>query len=251
MFHLVELVGVGRDIPCRVAGIGFAKPPAIGGRRTKLVGAVGRAGINVVAARRIRLVVVGRAGAADVVAWHYDPLITFVGEHIDQVTRVAHFGGEKSFRMIAEVRVATPCLPPGLFENLQLLAEDRLRQQRRERVVVGETNEIHARGSCGGKPSACLAVTVVPTRAIAQLTERSELTDIVDERSRVADGESACVVETAERIARTALVGSDPILNAENFREIVFRVLFRTQAAVILTRLEHDRIPCVLHAAGL
>ena len=79
ILHTVELIGVGSHIPSCVAGVRLTIPPAISGRWPKLVGFIRRTGKNVVRPLRIRLGVIGRTRAADVMAGHDDPLVSLVG----------------------------------------------------------------------------------------------------------------------------------------------------------------------------
>ena len=126
---LVQLIGKGRHVPCRVAGIGFAVPPALGGRGAKQVGLVGRRRENaVLPGSQIELVEIGRARAAQVVAGHNGPLVAFVHQHINQRLRERHFSREIALGVVAEVRIAAPRLPPRLLENLQLFAKNFLGQ---------------------------------------------------------------------------------------------------------------------------
>ena len=251
IFDPVQLVSVRRDIPGRVPRIRLAIPPAFGRGRSELVRLVRRTGENVVAALGVGHRIVGRARAAEVVAGHDDPLVAFLTQHLDKVARVAHFGGEKSFRMVAQVGLAAPRLPPSLLENLQFLAEDRFGQERGQRVMIGEADEVQT-GRTGRRfPPARFLGAVVPSAAVAQLADRTKLPHVVDERTGVTEGESGGAVQPAERVPRAALVGIDPVVDAENFGQIVFRMLLRAEAAVILARFEHDRVPGVLAALGL
>ena len=222
----VELVGERGDIPRGVARIGHAIPPLGGGVETRgeLVGAVRRAGVNAVGTFGIGLVVVARAGAADMVARHQRPLVALVDQDVDQVSGVGHLGGEKSFRMVGQVGVAAPRFPPRLLEGLDLLAEDRLRQQRPERVVVGESQHVHARRTGGSLPTARLAVSGVPVALVTEVTAAAELTDVVDQRARVAHAEAGAVVDVGQGIPRPLLVGIFAVIETEDVREVVLRV---------------------------
>ena len=55
-----------------------------------------------------------------------NPLASEAGIHedIDNMARIAHFRGEKSFGVVRKIAVAPPCLPPNLFERLNLLPEN-------------------------------------------------------------------------------------------------------------------------------
>ena len=250
VFDAVELVGVGADVPGGVAGVGLGIPPLrnVVETRADLVGLVRRAAVDVVGAGRVGAVVVTRAGAADVMAGDDDPLVAFIDEDIDEVARVGHLGGEKSLRVVAEVRVAVPRLPPSLLEDLEFLAEDGFREQRGERVVVGEADEIHARGTGRSGPPAGLAVAVRPAGAVAEVVAAAELADVVDERAGVADGETAARIEAGQGVARSGLVGVAAVVEAEDVGEVVLRVLGRAEATVVLPGLQDDRVPSVLHA---
>ena len=194
----MELVGVGSHIPCGVAGIRLAIPPAGRGRGSELIGFVRWAGVNVVGAFGIGLRVVGRAGAADVVTGDDDPLVALVHEDIDEVAGVGHFGRKKAFGMIAQVALPSPCLPPDLLENLKFLAKYGFRQERGERMVVGEAHKVHACGAGRGFPCPGFLESVVPPSTIAELVHGAELADIVNERTRVADGKSTAVRDVGE-----------------------------------------------------
>ena len=153
--------------------------------------------------------------------------------------------------MVAQVGLAAPRLRPSLLENLQFLAEDGLGQERGQRVMIGEADEVEA-GRTGRRfPPARFLGAVVPSAAVAQLADRTKLPHVVDERPGVAKGEAGGAVQPAERVARAALVGIDPVADTENFGQIVFRMLLGAEAAVILARFEHDGIPGILAALGL
>lgn len=153
--------------------------------------------------------------------------------------------------MVAQVGLAAPRLPPGLLEDLQFLAEDRFGQERGQRVMIGEADEVHT-GRTGRRfPAARFLVAVVPAAAVAQLADRTKLPHVVDERTGVAEGETGGAVQPAKRVPRAALVGIDPVVDAENLGQIVFRMLRGAEAAVILARFEHDRVPGELAALGL
>jgi hypothetical protein len=79
----------------------------------------------------------------------------------------------------------------------------------------------------------------------------AELADIVDQRTGVADAEAATGVDAGEGIARALLIGVFAVVEAEDVGEVVFRVLFRTETAVILAGFEDDGIPGVLAALVL
>ena len=105
--------------------------------------------------------------------------------------------------------------------------------------MVGEAHQVHPGGTRRGFPTSRLFVTVIPTAAVAKLTDRAELTDVVDQRAGIADGKPPGTVKTGQRVAGTTLVRINPIVDAKYLREVVLRVLFRAEAAVVLTRL-HD-----------
>ena len=182
VFHPVQSVGEGCDIPRGIAWVGLAEPPLAGIVKSvgDLVGAIGRAGLDAEIALWIRLVVVTRTGAADVVTGHQRPFETFIDEHIDEIARVTHLRGEKSLRVIGQIRVAAPRLPPRMLEGLNFFAEDGLREQRTKRVVVGEPEHVHARRAGRRLPTACLAEARIPVSLIAEMAAAAELADIVD-----------------------------------------------------------------------
>ena len=150
--------------------------------------------------------------------------------------------------MVAEVGVSTPRFPPGLLENLKLLAEDRFRQKRGQRVVIRKAHHVHARGTGRGCPPARLLVAVVPSAPVAELAQRSELPDVVDQRTGIADREAATAVERRERIPRPALVGIAAVVESENVGQVVLGML-PGDPSIRLPRLEYDRVPRVLHPA--
>ena len=253
IFDPVQPVGEGRDVPRGIAGVGFAEPPLAGIVETvgDLVGAIGRAGLDVEVAFGIRLVVVARAGAADVMAGHQRPLQTLIDQHINEMTRVAHLRWEKALRMVGEIRISAPGFPPCLLEGLDFFTKNRLRQQRTERVVVSETEHVHA-GRAGRRlPSARLAETRVPITPVTEVAAAAELADVVDQRARITYAEAAATIDGGQRIARTSLVGAFAVVETENVGEIVLRMLLRTDPAVILRGLHHDGVPRVLPALGL
>jgi hypothetical protein len=43
------------------------------------------------------------------------------------------------------------------------------------------------------------------------------------------------------------LIGTDPVIDTENFREIVLRMLRGTESPIVLTGLEHNGVPSVLN----
>ena len=245
VLRLVELVGEGRDVPGRVARVRLAVPPARRRRGAQQVRLVRRRGHDVVlVVRQVEVVEIGRAGAAQVVAGDDGPLVAFVHQHVDQRLREGHFGREEALRVVAEVAVAAPGLPPGLLEDLEFLAEHFLGQQRREGVVVGEAHEIQP------APAARFRVAAVPIAAVAEVAAAPELADVVDQRARIAQREAAAG-KRAQRILRAELVGVLAVVEPEDVGQVVLRVVVRTEPAVVLAGLEHDGIPRVLHAAVL
>ncbi len=196
------------------------------------------------------MVVVGGAGAGEVVAGDDDPLVAFVDEDVDHGDGECHFGGEESFGVVGEVHVAVPGFPPGLFEGLYFFAEDGFWEDGAEGVVVGEADEVEAWGAGGCGPAAGLAVAVPPSGAVAELVVGGELADVVDEGAGVAHGEAACGVDVLEGVAWAALVGGDAVCVAEDVDEVVFGVLGGA-IGVGLVGFEDDGVPGVLGAVDL
>ena len=253
VFDPVQLVGKRRDIPRGIAGVRFAIPPLIGvveaGRN--LVGFVRRARVNIEGALRIRSVIVTRTRPADVMARHQRPFESLVDQHVDKVTRVTHLRRKKALRVVGQIAVAAPRFPPCLLEGLDFLAENRFGQKRSERVVVGEAQHVHAGRTGRSSPSAAFADARIPVALVTEMSTAAELADVVDERTRIADGKAAVVVDAVQRIERAELVGALAVVLAEDLYKVIFRMLFRTDAPVVLARFEHDRIPGVLAALVL
>ena len=116
--------------------------------------------------------------------------------------------------------------------------------------MVGETDEIHACGSAGGFPAPGFFIAVIPSAAISNLIVATELTNIINQGTGIANGKSAVAVDSCKGIARAALIGTSAVIEAEDVGEVVFGML-DSNAAVGLVGLENDRIPSILHPAGL
>ena len=243
---LVQLVSERGDVPSGVAGVGHAIPPLAGvvESRTELVGLVRRAGVDVVGTFGIRPVVIARTSATDMMRGYDGPLVTFIDQHVDEVAGVAHFGGEESLGVIAQISVSIPSLPPGLFEYLQFLPKNLLGEHRGEGMVVGETEQVEA------SPALGFAIAVGPAATVTEVAASAELADVVDQGAGVAHGEAAAG-EGGQGVARAPLVSVFAIVEAEDVGEIVFGVECRTDAAVILAGFQYDGIPSVLSAGAL
>jgi hypothetical protein len=185
--------------------------------------------------------VVAGAGAADMVTGNDEPLVAFVHQHVDDVARISHFGREKALRVVAQVAVAAPRLPPGLFEGLDFLAQNLFGEEGGEGVVVGEADEVQAARLPRLRCCRC------STAAVAEVPAAAELADVVDQRSGIAQCEAAAG-KGVERVARAVLVGVLAVVDAEDVGQVVFGMIVRADAAVVLAGLEHDGIPGVLAA---
>ncbi|OQA26447.1 MAG: hypothetical protein BWY59_01382 [Verrucomicrobia bacterium ADurb.Bin345] len=178
------------------------------------------------------------------VAGDDDPLVALVHQHINEVPGVSHLRREETFRVITEIRIAVPRLPPRLLEDLKFLAEHFLREQRRERVMIRESDEVEP------APASRLAIAVRPPAAVSEVSAAAQLANVVDQRSGIAQREPAAR-ERGQRRARPALVSVPAIVQSEDVPEIVFGMVVRADAAVVLPRLEHDGIPRILPARRL
>ena len=194
VLHLVQLVSERSNVPRGIAGVRLAIPPLAGVVETRpdLVCTVRRAGKNVVRTFRISAVVIARTGAAEVMTGYNDPLEAFVDEHIDDVARVGHFRGEKPLGMVTEVGTPSPRLPPSLFENLDFLAKNFFGQQRSQRMVMGETDQIQAPFLAAG------GVARIPAAAITQVPTAAKLAHVINQSTRITHGKPA-TGESAQR----------------------------------------------------
>ena len=117
--------------------------------------------------------------------------------------------------------------------------------------MISKSHQVHPGRAGRSFPSPCLSVTATPVVPVAELPHGAKLPHVVDERTGIADGESAGAVESSQGVAWTALVGIDPVVDSKDFRQVVFGVLGGTEATVVLARFQDDRIPCVLDSTGL
>ena len=249
IFHLVELIRVGRDVPGAVAGIRGVVPPAGRRRRPQQIGPVRRAGIDVEIAVGRALVEIGRTGARKMVAGHDNPFVALLAEDIDHFLGEGHFRREESLGVVGEIAVLVPRLPPDLLERVDFLAENRLGQDGAEGVVVGEADHVHAAAAAGGGPAHGFAIAIVPAGAIAQFAGIAEAADVFNQGSGITDGIAGAGRKRRQRIAGAALIGGHAVAGAEDVGQVVVGVL--GGGVVVLGGFLIDGILGELHARGL
>jgi hypothetical protein len=247
ILRLVQLIGKGGQVPRRLAHVARAEPPTAGCGGSDLIRFVGRAGENIEAALGVGFVVVARTGAAQVMAGHDGPLVALFHQHINHVTGKRHFGGEEALGAVGDA-AGVPGLVGRLVKNLEFFAENRLGQNRAQRMVVGEPDQIQLATAVGSRPRAGFPVAVPPVAAVAQLVVRAQAPHIVHKRTGIAHGVAA-LIHARHRIARPVLVGLLAVIHAENGVEIVLGML--SAGVVGLEGLQHDGVPRKLHPAGL
>jgi len=246
IFDLVQLIGEGRYIPGCIAGVGRGIPPAGGERRAEQVRPVGRAGIDAVVAAGRALLEIGWTGPTQMVAGHDDPLVAFIRQHVNHLRGKGHFGREKPLGMVGQIAVLAPRLPPGLLEDLDFLAQYRLGNDRRQGVMVGHPDRVQAGAAARGLPTHRFAIAAKPLGAVAEIVGAPEAAHVLDQRTGIADGIARALGQTGQRITRTALIGRDTVVVAENIGQIV--VGMADAGAVGLRGFQDDGILGELHA---
>ena len=181
-------------------------------RRVQLVREVRNVAVLAAGAEHERKV---RAGARQVVVGHHGP------RDADLVQDGNHVFGEAGLRRKVAARVGGIGAP----EDLHLAAMDAqfhfqrfVAHQRRQGVMIGEVDQVHARFAAAGGPGARLLVIGIPVARIAQLAVGAEALDVFHQRAGVIDLSAGVRIaeHAAERVVRPALVGGHAVVHAEN-----------------------------------
>src|SRR5581483_1896379 len=115
--------------------------------------------------------------------------------------------------------------------------------------MIIESDEIEPATAerCG--PAFCLSISVPPVAVVAELIIRRQVADVVDQRTGVTQRKSGFVRAKRQRIAWPALIRRFAIIQAKDAGKV--RVRMADTGIIGLVRLENNRVPRVLHAAGL
>ena len=133
--------------------------------------------------------------------------------------------------------------------NAQFHLQRLVAQQWRERVMIGEIRQVHARLATRRQPRFPIAIRLKPTRAVTELAGRAEALNIFHERAGVIHLHTGvreiqlarpAASDGIQRRFRPILIGRDSISHIE---DIAHNLRARMRASAIL-RL--DRVPSVL-----
>ena len=180
--------------------------------RVELVGPVGQIAVLAAGADHDREV---RAGAREVGVGDDTPVNADPLQDGDHPLREAGFGGEVAAR---ECRARGPEYLHLPAVNAQLHLQCLVAQQRRQRVVVSEIHQVHARLAAGGGPGPGIPIAGIPAGAVAELAGGAKALHVFHQRPGVADLRAGIEVaaDGAQSGAGAALVGVHAIIPAED-----------------------------------
>jgi hypothetical protein len=169
-----------------------------------------------------------------------DPVDALVLKDRDEPFAEGHLGWEEAAR---HAGAGPPCLVVERLVELDFLANGRFIEEREQRMMEGEDDDIGARVTARRRPAPRLPNGTVPVRLVTELSGAAEADHVLDESTRVRDlgAGLAVTAHCINGVAGSVLIGGDAVRPGEDLAEVVLGV--RSTAVLAEDGLPRSLVP--------